>query len=89
MRDISCHTRGTDDIVQRELGDSGVKLQEEGQRLANPTGGPENGDLRSLYHMFGQPMDWTESCFKGQWNEAHIGGGSGEGSPLGGAEDGL
>jgi hypothetical protein len=36
------------DIVEGELANPGVELQEEGQRLANATGGTENGDLGRL-----------------------------------------
>jgi hypothetical protein len=37
------------DIVEGELGNPGVELQEEGQRLANATGGTEDGDLGCLH----------------------------------------
>lgn len=36
------------DIVESKLGNTGVQLHEEGQRLANATGGTENGDLGEL-----------------------------------------
>ncbi len=48
VRDIGGDTRSALDIVQRELGHSGVELEEEGQRLANATGSTEDGDFGSL-----------------------------------------
>jgi hypothetical protein len=41
-------TGSTADIVESKLGNTGVELHEEGQRLANATGGTENGDLGEL-----------------------------------------
>ena len=41
-------TRGATDIVEGEVGDTRVQLHEEGERLANATGGTENGDLGEL-----------------------------------------
>jgi hypothetical protein len=35
-------------VVEGELANSGVELQEKGQRLANATSGTENGDLGRL-----------------------------------------
>ena len=49
-------TRSTADIVESELRNTGVELQQQRERLANTTGGTENGDLgglragRSVYH---------------------------------------
>jgi hypothetical protein len=49
MRCDRCHHTGsTADIVEGELRNTGVELQEQGQRLANTTGGTENGDLGGL-----------------------------------------
>ena len=48
VRDICGHARTPDDIVQRELADSGVELQEEGERLADTTRGTKDGDFGSL-----------------------------------------
>ena len=42
------HTRGATDIVQGEVGDPGVELQQQGQRLSNATSGTEDGDLGVL-----------------------------------------
>ena len=36
------------DIVEGELRDTGVELQQQGQRLANATGSTEDGDLGGL-----------------------------------------
>jgi hypothetical protein len=35
--DFETHTSGIDDIVERKLGDQGVKLEEEGQGLSDST----------------------------------------------------
>jgi hypothetical protein len=37
------------DVVEGELADSGVELKEQRQRLANATGGTEDGDLGRLH----------------------------------------
>jgi hypothetical protein len=44
-----CHS----DIIQGEFGDTGVKFEQEGERLANSTGGTQDGDLGVLYIKFG------------------------------------
>lgn len=36
------------DVVEGELGDPGVELEQQRQRLANATGGPEHSDLGRL-----------------------------------------
>lgn len=36
------------DVVEGEVGDTGVQLHEQGERLADTTGGTENGDLGEL-----------------------------------------
>lgn len=41
-------TRATLDVVEGELGNTGVELQKEGEGLANATGGTEDGDLGGL-----------------------------------------
>lgn len=41
-------TWSSTDIVESELSNTRVELEEEGQRLANSTGGTENGDLGEL-----------------------------------------
>lgn len=41
-------TRSTADIVEGEVSDKGVELHEQGQGLANATGGTENGNLGGL-----------------------------------------
>ena len=41
-------TRSSSDVVEGELSDSGVELEKEGERLANATGGTEDGDLGKL-----------------------------------------
>jgi hypothetical protein len=42
------HTGSSTDIVEGEVGNLGVELQEEGERLANTTGGTEDGNLGEL-----------------------------------------
>lgn len=49
MRHVGGDTGATLDVVQGELSDTGVELEEEGQRLANPTAGTEDGDLGGLH----------------------------------------
>ena len=41
-------TGSTADIVESELRNTGVELQQQRERLANTTGGTENGDLGGL-----------------------------------------
>jgi hypothetical protein len=41
-------TRATADIVQSQLGDTGVQLHQQRERLANATTSTENGDLGGL-----------------------------------------
>lgn len=48
VRDVSGNTGAAADVVQGKLGNSGVELEQEGQRLANATGSTENGDLGQL-----------------------------------------
>ena len=48
MRDIGGNTRPTDDVVEGELADPRVELQQEGQRLPDPTCRPEYGDFGGL-----------------------------------------
>lgn len=47
-RNVIIHTGSTTDIVESELRNTGVELQQQGERLANTTGGTENGDLGGL-----------------------------------------
>lgn len=49
VTEVSSDTRSTADIVERELGNAGVELQEEGEGLANATTSTEDGDLGGLY----------------------------------------
>lgn len=42
-------TGATTNIVEGELGDTGIELHQQGQRLANATGGTEDGDLGGLW----------------------------------------
>jgi len=51
MDDVRGRTGSKTDIVESELADSGVELEEEGQRLANATGSTEDGDLGRLHHV--------------------------------------
>ena len=44
-------TKSSSDVVEGELSDSGVELEKEGERLANATGGTEDGDLRELFEL--------------------------------------
>lgn len=37
------------DVVQGELGDPGVELEQQGEGLADTTGGAEDGDLGELH----------------------------------------
>ena len=48
MTEVSSDTRSTADVVEGELGNTGVELQEEGEGLANATTSTEDGDLGSL-----------------------------------------
>lgn len=48
VRDVSSDTWAALDIVQSELADARVELQQQGQRLADTTGGTEDGDLGCL-----------------------------------------
>ena len=45
MANIGGNTGGASDIVEGELRDKRVELHEQSQRLADPTGGAQNGDL--------------------------------------------
>jgi hypothetical protein len=36
------------DVVEGQLGDPGVELEQQGERLTNATGGTEDGDLGRL-----------------------------------------
>lgn len=45
MANIGGDTGGASDIVEGELGDERVELHEQSQRLADPTGSAQNGDL--------------------------------------------
>jgi hypothetical protein len=42
------HTGSTTDIVESEVRDTGVELEQQGERLANATASAENGDLGGL-----------------------------------------
>jgi hypothetical protein len=42
------HTGREADVVEGELGNPGVELQQQGKRLADTTGGTEDGDLGRL-----------------------------------------
>ena len=48
MANISRHAGTTDDIVERELGDSWVEFQQEGERLPDAACGAEDGDFGGL-----------------------------------------
>lgn len=52
MRDICRNARTTNDIVQRKLADSGIQLQEEGERLTDATRGAKDRDFGSLKVIF-------------------------------------
>ena len=47
-----------DDIVEGELGDQGVELEEERQRLSDSTAGTEDGNLGEL---LGMSCQWMRS----------------------------
>jgi uncharacterized membrane protein YqjE len=48
LQAVLLHTRATADVVEGKLRNTGVELEEERERLANATGGTEDGNLRSL-----------------------------------------
>jgi len=45
VANIGGNTGGASDIVEGELRDERVELHEQSERLADPTGGAQNGDL--------------------------------------------
>lgn len=45
VANIGGNTGGASDIVEGELRDKRVELHEQSQRLTDPTGGAQNGDL--------------------------------------------
>jgi hypothetical protein len=47
--EVSGDARSAADIVQSEVGDTGVELHQQGQGLANAARGTEDGDLGELY----------------------------------------
>jgi hypothetical protein len=48
VADISGNAGGATDIEERELSDTGVELEEEGQRLSNSSTSTEDGNLGEL-----------------------------------------
>lgn len=48
VADISGNAGGTADVEEGELGDTRVKLEEEGQRLADSAASTEDGNLGEL-----------------------------------------
>lgn len=48
LQAVQKHTRATADIVEGKLRNTGVELEEKGERLANATSGTKNGNLGSL-----------------------------------------
>jgi len=48
----SQRTRTAADVIEGQLGDAGVELEKERQRLADATGGTEDGDLGELGREF-------------------------------------
>lgn len=46
--ELSQITWASADVVESELGNTGVELQQQGERLANTTGSTEDGDLGCL-----------------------------------------
>ena len=49
--EISSDTGSSTDIVQSQVGDTGVELHQQGERLANAARGTEDGDLGELYDV--------------------------------------
>lgn len=49
VAEVSSDTRGTADVIEGELGNTGVELQEQREGLANATGSTEDGDLGGLF----------------------------------------
>ena len=49
MRDIRGNTRAADNVVEGELADPWVELEEQRERLPNPTARTEDGDFGGLY----------------------------------------
>lgn len=45
---VSLRTGSATDVVESELSDTGVELEEEGERLADTAGSTEDGDLGEL-----------------------------------------
>lgn len=45
VADVGGNSGGAGNIVEGEAGDKGIQLHEEGEGLADPSGGPQNGDL--------------------------------------------
>jgi hypothetical protein len=54
VAEISGNTRATADIVQSQLGDAGVQLHQQRERLANATTSTENGDLGGIASRGGE-----------------------------------
>lgn len=89
VRDIGSDTRRTLDIEERELSNSRVELEEEGERLANPAAGAEDSDLGKLGDSSSVQCAFNHHSMSDRWELSHVAGRGGEGSPLCGAEDGL
>lgn len=53
VRDVCGDTGGADNIVKGELADARVELQEERERLPDPTAGTEHCDFGGLYIILG------------------------------------
>lgn len=77
-------TRSTADIVEGEVSDKGVELHEQGQGLANATGGTENGNLGGLrwkLRWLAREQESSEAMFFLSWT-THLAGRSGEATLL-------
>ncbi len=55
-------TWGKADVVEGELGDTGVELEEERQRLTNTTRGTKNGDFGVLHAEMLATMYLNPDC---------------------------
>jgi hypothetical protein len=49
VANVSSDTGCQPNIIQRKVGDTGVELEQKGERLANSTGGAQDGDLGVLH----------------------------------------
>lgn len=80
------------DVVESKVGNSGVELQEERQRLSNSTAGTEDGNLgclssTAMLATSTQQAKKVKEQRKQAGANTYITGGGGESSPLDGANN--